>query len=517
MSQVQTVTNLAAAPTAQNDSYVVQHGDTLSKIAAQHGVSLSELEAANPQISNPNLIYPGEHVNLPGGQSNSGPGGTDAAQGAAPSGATPSTLQGREDEAMGYFMSQGWSRAQAAGIVANLEVESAHTLDPHIQQFGGGPGYGIAQWEGPRQAQFAQVMGHDIHNATYGEELKFVQWELTHTESSAGNALRSATNAYDAGMSVLNNYERPADRNQPARGELAQQIFDRSHPTNGGPGAPAPAPAPSPAPAPAPSGGTYTVHSGDTLSAIANRFHVGLGALIAANPQIANPNTIYPGQTINLPGHATGGAAASNYTVQRGDTMSAIANKFGVSLGALIGANPQISNPNLIYPGQTVHVPGGRGVDGSAPVQGSESSGPVKGTNAASIAQKYLGRYETDLQRSGVTQAGVDTGESCANFVTSMLKDAGQINWHTNLVSDLNSRLRGQGWHQVSLADAKPGDVWICNGAHGESHTEIVASNDGHGHVTLIGSNNHPDPNNQQINYDSYSANISGSFILAPP
>ncbi|MBS2030096.1 MAG: hypothetical protein JST54_19495, partial [Deltaproteobacteria bacterium] len=62
----------------------------------------------------------------------------------------------------------------------------------------------------------------------------------------------------------------------------------------------------------------------------------------------------------------------------------------------------------------------------------------------------------------------------------------------------------------------KPGDVWICNGAHGESHTELVASQSG-GHVTLIGSNNHPVSSNQQINYDSYSASISGSFILAPP
>jgi len=517
MSQIQTVTNNTAALAASNDSYVVQHGDTLSKIAAQHGVSLSELEAANPQINNPNLIYPGEHVNLPSGGSSSGTNGTSSTPGAAPSGGTPSTLQGREDEAMGYFMSQGWSRAQAAGIVANLEVESAHTLDPHIQQFGGGPGYGIAQWEGPRQAQFQQVMGKDIHNASYGEELQFVQWELTHTESSAGNALRSQTNAYNAGMSVLNNYERPADRNQPARGELAQQIFDRSHPTTSGTPAPAPSPSPAPAPAPAPSGGSYTVHSGDTLSSIANHFHVGLGALIAANPQISNPNLIYAGQTIHLPGHASSGSTVSNYNVQRGDTMSGIAGKFGVSLSSLIGANPQISNPNLIYPGQTVHIPGGHSSNGTAPVQGSEPTGPVKGTNAASLAQKYLGRYESDLQRSGVTQAGVDTSESCANFVTSMLKDAGQINWHTNLVSDLNSRLRSQGWHQVSLADAKPGDVWICNGAHGESHTEIVASNDGHGHVTLIGSNNHPDPGNQQINYDSYSANISGSFILAPP
>ncbi|HEY0180042.1 MAG TPA: CHAP domain-containing protein, partial [Dokdonella sp.] len=193
----------------------------------------------------------------------------------------------------------------------------------------------------------------------------------------------------------------------------------------------------------------------------------------------------------------------------------------GVSLAALEAANPQIRNPNLIYAGEHVHIPGGsthgsgstNGTRGADPV---ESTGSVKGTNAASIAKQYLGRYESDLQHAGVTKP-CDTSESCANFVSSMLQKAGQINWHTLGVADLNNRLRAQGWHQVSLADAKPGDVWICNGAHGESHTEIVASNDGHGHVTLIGSNNHPSRSNQQINYDTYSASLSGSFILAPP
>lgn len=40
-------------------SYTVRSGDTLSGIAAQKGVSLSGLIAANPQIKNPNLIFPG--------------------------------------------------------------------------------------------------------------------------------------------------------------------------------------------------------------------------------------------------------------------------------------------------------------------------------------------------------------------------------------------------------------------------------------------------------------------------
>lgn len=47
------------------------------------------------------------------------------------------------------------------------------------------------------------------------------------------------------------------------------------------------------------------------------------------------------------------------YTVASGDTMFFIAQRFGVSLNALIAANPQIPNPNMIFPGQRICVPTG--------------------------------------------------------------------------------------------------------------------------------------------------------------
>lgn len=50
-------------------AYLVQPGDTLSGIAASHGVSLAAVEAANSNLSNPNLIYAGQTVEIPGGSS----------------------------------------------------------------------------------------------------------------------------------------------------------------------------------------------------------------------------------------------------------------------------------------------------------------------------------------------------------------------------------------------------------------------------------------------------------------
>ena len=58
----------SAAVAAVEDSsavYIVKKGDTLWAIAKRYGVALAALIAANPQIKNPNLIYPGDRVKLP--------------------------------------------------------------------------------------------------------------------------------------------------------------------------------------------------------------------------------------------------------------------------------------------------------------------------------------------------------------------------------------------------------------------------------------------------------------------
>lgn len=55
------------------------------------------------------------------------------------------------------------------------------------------------------------------------------------------------------------------------------------------------------------------------------------------------------------------------HTVERGDTLSEIAEKNGVSLSALIAANPQIKNPDLIYPGEKISVPERGAAETSAP------------------------------------------------------------------------------------------------------------------------------------------------------
>jgi len=121
---------------------------------------------------------------------------------------------GSARDAMAYFVKQGWTPEQAAGIVANLHSESG--MNPRIEgdkdKSGRYTAYGLAQWHPDRQANFARQFGKDIRQSTFGEQLAFVQYELTKgSEQRAGRALRLAPNAAQAGATIARFYERPAD------------------------------------------------------------------------------------------------------------------------------------------------------------------------------------------------------------------------------------------------------------------------------------------------------------------
>lgn len=101
------------------------------------------------------------------------------------------------------------------------------------------------------------------------------------------------------------------------------------------------------------SGRTYVVQPGDTVSGIAAKFGVPTSAV--SGFRSGNPNLIYPGETLTIGGGSA--PAQSNvfrYTVQPGDTVSGIAAKFGVGIGAVSGFRS--GNPNLIYPGETLTI-----------------------------------------------------------------------------------------------------------------------------------------------------------------
>ncbi|HJE27026.1 MAG TPA: LysM peptidoglycan-binding domain-containing protein, partial [Limosilactobacillus pontis] len=121
----------------------------------------------------------------------------------------------------------------------------------------------------------------------------------------------------------------------------------------------------------------YTVHGGDTLSGIANTFNTSVNTLAHLN-DIHNVNRIYVGQRLLVRQNSSAAeqhqsqattstkhtdstttahqnSSVNSYTVQRGDTLSGIANKFNTTYTSLAQIN-HLTNPNRIYVGQQLQV-----------------------------------------------------------------------------------------------------------------------------------------------------------------
>jgi len=104
----------------------------------------------------------------------------------------------------------------------------------------------------------------------------------------------------------------------------------------------------------------YTVRPGDTLQAIADAFGTNVPAIVQANalfPPVTDPGLIYPGQTllIRLPGMAQQSAVL--YTVKPGDSLFRISNDTSVSVDMLAALN-RLQQPEMILAGQQLYLPG---------------------------------------------------------------------------------------------------------------------------------------------------------------
>lgn len=99
----------------------------------------------------------------------------------------------------------------------------------------------------------------------------------------------------------------------------------------------------------------YTVKRGDTLSAIATKYHTTYQALAAYN-RIKNPNLIYVGEKIRIP--STNIDKEITYKVKPGDNLTSIARKFDTTWQKIYEKNRNVigTNPNLIRPGQILKI-----------------------------------------------------------------------------------------------------------------------------------------------------------------
>ncbi len=223
---------------------------------------------------------------------------------------------------------------------------------------------------------------------------------------------------------------------------------------------------------------TYRVQAGDTLGRIATRFHTTWQHLAAIN-HLANPNNIRVGQVLHLSGTVTRPSrttaevrtAAHNYRVQPGDTLSKIAARFHTRWPILARLN-HLANPNALYVGQVLTLPGGTSTatmaankaksgSGSASVSLPVQSAPQSMDAAiVSTAFKYLG---VPYVWGGESPRGFD----CSGLVQYVLAQNGISIGRTTWAqwNDVN---------HIARSNLVPGDLVFFNTyASGASHVGI--------------------------------------------
>ena len=268
-------------------TYTVQSGDTLSEIAARYGTTVNELISLNG-ISNPNLIYPGEVLRIPGRVSESSSSSLTIYK--VQSGDTLSEIAARYGTTVNELMSlNGISnpnliypgevlriRGNVSGSVATYTVQSGDTLSE------------IAARYGTTVNRLVSLNGISNLDLIYPGEVLRIRGRMIGSSSSS--------------LTI------------------------------------------------------YKVQSGDTLSEIAARYGTTVNELVNLN-EISNPNLIYPGEVLRIRGNVSGSSSASvaTYTVQSGDTLSEIAARYGTTVNELVNLN-EINNPNLIYTGEVLRL-----------------------------------------------------------------------------------------------------------------------------------------------------------------
>ena len=181
----------------------------------------------------------------------------------------------------------------------------------------------------------------------------------------------------------------------------------------------------------------HIVQPGETLSSIAIRYGVTVEALMAAN-DLADPNYVYVGQRLVVPGGSEAARYGGRHVVKVGETLTSVAFRYGTTAAALAAANG-LRDADFIYVGQVLNVPGGSGsgvqtcakagdrATAIAPVNAtcrrsspvtSKLHRPIQCAGAAARTSSCTGQYSAPAQQpctaSCTGQYSAPTQPSCA-------------------------------------------------------------------------------------------------------
>jgi LysM repeat protein len=298
--------------TITNGMYIVESGDFLIDLAARMGVTLEELLDANPQIGNPNMLFRGEAIHIPGNVDDDfrddplAPAPADADVGAFPVDRFPQFAQQQQIPQTGQ---------------QQQTTEDDEDTDEQDQDLGNTPAE--QEYATEELDAYEWMEGNFYYIVAQGDTLQSIaqQFNLTVEELQDVNGDMDADD-----LRIGQPIQLPEDMlfetsAQPQAQTTDQDDDEQAQATDEDEQVPVTGPAFGPdfnataadiegrnfmflAPVGTITDGKYIATAGDNLSNLAQRMHVSLVDLLNANPQIENPNVLFRGEAVNIPGNA---------------------------------------------------------------------------------------------------------------------------------------------------------------------------------------------------------------------
>jgi LysM repeat protein len=133
--------------------------------------------------------------------------------------------------------------------------------------------------------------------------------------------------------------------------------------------------------------GEVVVKRGETLSEIADRYGTTVNRLMEMNG-LRNANDLWAGSRIKVPGNVYSGGGSGNYTVKAGETLSEIADRYGTSVDRLVQLNG-LRDANDLWAGSRIQVPGASARPRVAVNKNAKTHRVQPGESLSSIADRY--------------------------------------------------------------------------------------------------------------------------------